>query len=145
MAISFANRRMSDYQKLTVEKALLEKRYPTFRGNHIDRRTDTLTCVGSIQPTPHSDTYQLKLIYPVWGIPKMYVVTPQIEPSPTIHIYQQGHLCLYHPIETPWRDTHHLSDTIIPWTAEWLVFYELYKLYGIWLGKSYSHESTTTK
>ena len=143
MATSFTNRHLSDFQKLTVEKTLLEKQYPAFRGNRIDHRTSTLTFIGNIQPTLHSDTYQLKLVYPVWGIPKMYVVEPMIKPSPDIHIYQQGHLCLYHPVETPWRDQHHLSDTFIPWTAEWLVFYELYKLYGVWLGKSYPHGLTT--
>ncbi len=70
----------------------------------------------------------------------MYVVEPQIKQSIDIHIYPQGHLCLYHPDETPWKDTHHISDTILPWAAEWLVFYELYQINGgIWLGKSIHH------
>lgn len=145
MASKFINGRISDWQKLTVEKNLLEQRFPAFRCNPVARRTDTLTCTGFIQPTPHSVTYRLKLVYPVWGIPKIYVVEPTIQPSLDIHIYPQGHLCLYHPVETPWRDNHHLYNTFIPWTAEWLVFYELYKLYGIWLGKSYPHGPSSTK
>lgn len=32
-----------------------------------------------------------------------------------------------------------LHDKIIPWTAEWLVYYELFKLDGKWLGPEAPH------
>ncbi len=33
-----------------------------------------------------------------------------------------------------------IDDTIIPWTAEWLVFYELWKDTGTWQGAEAPHE-----
>jgi hypothetical protein len=37
-----------------------------------------------------------------------------------------------------------LHETIIPWTAEWLVSYELYLTTGKWLGSSAVHTAKTT-
>ncbi|WP_229368347.1 hypothetical protein [Telluribacter humicola] len=93
-----------------------------------------------MKPTDDSPIYRLRLEYSVWGKPAMYIEEPEIIPSALIHIYKEGNLCLYYPKETPWKDHFHMKDTMLPWTAEWLVFYELYKLYGVWLGKSASHE-----
>ncbi len=146
MRSKFINGHISDWQKLTVEKNLIERRYPCFRCNPVNRKTDSLICTGYIQPTEYSTHYKIRLVYPVWRIPKVYIVEPKVKQSVDIHIYPQGHLCLYHPKETPWKDSHHISHTIIPWTAEWLVFYELYQINGgIWLGKSFHHTHTTTK
>jgi len=33
-----------------------------------------------------------------------------------------------------------LHETIIPWTAEWIVFYELWKITGEWLGSAALHD-----
>ncbi|KAA9341141.1 hypothetical protein [Larkinella humicola] len=135
---------ISDWQKLTVEKNMIENRFKSFRCNAVHRFSRKLISTGYIQPTEYSIIYKVRLEYPVWGIPKMYVLEPHIVQSVDIHIYSQGHLCLFHPAETPWKDTYHISDTIIPWTAEWLVFYELYQINGgIWLGKSIHHDTPT--
>jgi hypothetical protein len=32
-----------------------------------------------------------------------------------------------------------IHETIIPWTAEWLVFYELWKISGKWMGPAALH------
>lgn len=54
-------------------------------------------------------------------------------------MYEHGALCLYEPRETPWRSSDNLHEKIIPWTAEWLVFYELFLIYGKWLGPEAPH------
>jgi hypothetical protein len=48
-------------------------------------------------------------------------------------------LCLYDWREQPWKESRHLHDTIIPWTAEWLLYYEIYKMTGKWIGRSVLH------
>ncbi len=133
--------KISGWRKLTVEKGKIESRFPCFQCNQIKSTTTKLECLGTIQPTEHSMTYKLKLDYPVWGTPRMYVVEPEIIPAAKIHIYQEGPLCLYYPKETPWTNTLHISDTILPWTAEWLIYYELFKIRGEWLGKSALHDA----
>lgn len=143
MAIkSVSGIRVSDWRKLTVEKGMIESRFPCFRCKAVSADTTKLECFGSIRPTEHSITYSLKLDYQVWTTPRVYVVEPEIMPSAQIHIYQEGHLCLFYPKETPWTPVLHISDTILPWTAEWLVYYELFKITGQWLGKSALHDSS---
>jgi hypothetical protein len=45
----------------------------------------------------------------------------------------------YQPNEDPWKLSDDIHQKIIPWTAEWLVFYELYQIYGEWLGPEAPH------
>lgn len=59
-------------------------------------------------------------------------------------MYSNGDLCLYHPPSQPWSDDNDLHKTIIPWTAEWLVFYELYLSEGRWLGPEVQHDAGLT-
>ena len=33
----------------------------------------------------------------------------------------------------------YVHETIVPWTAEWIVFYELWKITGEWLGPEAPH------
>ena len=64
---------------------------------------------------------------------------PQISPSASRHMYGNGALCLYKPTEHPWKSSDNIHEKIIPWTAEWLVFYELYLMCGKWLGPEAEH------
>jgi hypothetical protein len=44
-------------------------------------------------------------------------------------------LCLYHPESDDflWEPKkHHIHNTIVPWTLEWFIFYELYSITGKW-------------
>ena len=43
-------------------------------------------------------------------------------------------VCLYHPSKDEWNPTHWLKDSLVPWTCEWLLFYELWLSTGEWLG-----------
>lgn len=135
----------SAWRKLTVEKGMIESHFPCFRCNSVTPDTTKLECFGSIKPSEYSITYKLRLEYKVWDIPRIYVVEPEIIPTAKIHIYQEGNLCLYYPKETPWRNSLHISNTILPWAAEWLVYYELFKIQGVWLGKSALHDAENKK
>ena len=48
-------------------------------------------------------------------------------------------LCLYHPIID--KPTFRIIPLfqMIPWISEWIVFYEQWKKYGVWLGKEIKH------
>jgi hypothetical protein len=48
------------------------------------------------------------------------------------HTYNTGTLCLYEPDE--WTDSMYLADTIVPWTTEWLINYEIWLATGDWHG-----------
>lgn len=101
---------------------------------------DKLTCKGKLKPDDTCEEYTVKIDYDLKKVPKVYIQHPQIEYNEEIHMYKKDNsLCLYYPQEAPWNNDKDVFDTIIPWTAEWLIYYELYKWCGVWLGKSHAH------
>lgn len=60
------------------------------------------------------------------------------------HVYQQrpARLCLYLPGKGEWSDAEKLSDTIIPWSVEWLHCFEIWLRTGEWTGGGEHPEAT---
>lgn len=124
------------YRTFVMQKLLIEKHFPLFRCRFANRR---LICMGNITPTEGCATYSIEIRYLCGGIPEVRIISPRIQWNKDIHMYRNGTLCLYYPPESPWKPTSNLHQTIIPWAAEWLVFYELFLLKGLWLGKAAPH------
>lgn len=96
-----------------------------------------LTVEGLVRPTPISVEYMVRVFLPRTGIPKVVVVRPELvgrygQRIP--HRYPDGSLCLYYPPNREWRREFFLSETLIPWAAEWIYFYEIWRVTGNWLG-----------
>ena len=45
-------------------------------------------------------------------------------------------LCLFDPDAGEWDSTMLIADTTVPWAAEWLHHYELWRVDGVWRGPS---------
>jgi hypothetical protein len=133
---NFAATRSQHYGRFVLQTYLLAKHFPFLK---CSLRRGKLECVGSITPTEHSETYKIRLRYTEWGFPSVKILHPHIEARPEIHMYRDGTLCLFHPPSQPWTGVDHLHSTIIPWTAEWLVYYELFLIEGRWLGPEVAH------
>lgn len=119
------------------EKQLLQK---NFHFIEISTANDGLTCIGKVSPSAFSITYTYKVKYKIDKPPKVFPVDPRIEYHDDIHIYPQDNsLCLHYPKDFSWTTSSHLYNTIIPWTHEWYLFYELYQIYGKWLHPSVLH------
>lgn len=73
------------------------------------------------------------------GIPTVRVERPKLKPGAP-HLYPDGRLCLYYPPDRRWHSGYLLADTILPWTASWLYFYELWLDTDEWLGPSAPHD-----
>lgn len=109
------------------------------RGRHPD--TDIvlahrrLRWTGSLKPSAFSRTYLVQVIYCPGHMPEVRVLRPVLEArlaESLPHIYQGGLLCLHRSGD--WNGRMLLADTIIPWAAEWLFFYEIWKATGDWHG-----------
>lgn len=129
------NRKFS-YQHFVLQKIYMQKHFPCFQ---CTLKKGVMICSGTIVPSDHCDEYSIALSFRHGGVPKVRIKNPQIEPSPKIHMYTDGALCLYDYREEPWTNKDNIHETIIPWTAEWLVFYEIYKDTGVWLGPEAPH------
>jgi len=120
----------------------MRKHFPRFKCSLKNR---CLQCTGNIIPDEGCNEYTIRIVYHRRGVPKVYIEHPTITPSPAIHTYADGRLCLYDPRVTPWSGKYHLHETIMPWTAEWLVYFELYKIHGEWFGPEAPHSGTDEK
>ena len=106
-----------------------------FRGFSIQSGRGTLTCRGTLQPQQTSPCYEVQVSYKMGRVPRVVVRSPALDPEAP-HRYADGSLCLYWPEEWLWRSDALLADTIIPWTALWLCYYELWLDTAVWLGPS---------
>lgn len=119
-----------------LEKGRIEKHFPFLACKY---RRNCLNCRGQLLPADGCVVYSIQIHYAFGGVPEVWVTDPKIEPSGEYHMYPAGNLCLYDPREMPWRPDMKIHETIIPWTAEWLLFYEIWKISGRWLGAEAIH------
>jgi hypothetical protein len=121
------------------QKRLIEKHYTCFKCS-VDRFG--MSCTGYIQLYEDSPTYKVQIMYSSKGAPKVFIKDPEIKTDHRIHRYADESLCLYYPLEDPWKPQNNIHDTIIPWTAEWLVYYELFLVTEKWHGPQQPHDKT---
>lgn len=94
---------------------------------------------GQLRPTEASRSYRVRIEYRVGSPPRVTVLSPPLRPEAP-HRFRSGRLCLYHPDDRSWYPGQYVADTIVPWTAEWLLFYEVWQDTGNWLGPEVLHD-----
>lgn len=124
------------YRKVVAEGAFIREAFPFL---HVRICGLELICRGRIRPTEQSPRYRIEIRYSPWRSPEVKVIEPKIDFGAGPHMYKNGTLCLHDWHEQPWQNNWHLHETIIPWTSEWLVFYEIWLLSDKWHGKSADH------
>lgn len=121
---------------LAVQDLHVRQRFPRFVCHIVQ---GLAVWKGTLQPRVTSPIYHVEIRYKSRQIPTVRVRKPPLAPhSP--HLYRDGTLCLYWPKEWWWQSDELIAQTIIPWTAAWLYYYEIWLDTGQWLGPS-SHDS----
>jgi len=122
-------------KNLLQQMIAVRRQYPAFSA---DIQKQILYIKGSLQPTPRSDSYEVKIVYHFKRRPVVSVVKPQLvrnfNGDALPHVYPGNTLCLYQPKYYEFRGEHLISETIIPWTSLWLYYYEAWHITGDWLG-----------
>jgi hypothetical protein len=129
------NRRIS----LIIQEGKLKSIYPN---STISRnRENNLKWIGIIRPTPLSKEYEVNLIYGKDKGVDVYITKPKElmlyngkKELPHVYSTKKQKLCLYYPKYREWTVEQLYTDSIIPWTSEWLMHYELWLITGIWNG-----------
>jgi hypothetical protein len=127
----------SRLQELTANARLLRKLYPDGK---VRLKAGALLWSASLKPSDLCCTYSVSMYYDAVRHPKVRVRNPQLEPNAEAHlphIYADGTLCLYKPGEWTWSDM--LATTIVPWTSEWLIHYEIWRVTGSWQASGGDH------
>lgn len=118
-----------------MQKREIEKKF-SFLKCRIEN--DTLVCRGIFQPE-NCNAYDVRIEFRAGCFPQVYILSPEIKPNADIHIYSEGSLCLFYPGDMKWKDTTSIAENTIPWIFEWILFYELYLLTGVWEGEYVPH------
>lgn len=103
-----------------------------------------VTWIGDLRPSPLSHLYRVRIVHLAGYCPKVWVVNPKLqtrEGKRAPHLYPAGNLCLFHPkTDGRWDDSKLIADTLLPWTAEWLLHYEVWLATGVWQGGGHGFE-----
>lgn len=102
------------------------------------------TWTGKLQPQEWGHEYVVKIRFGRSGRPVVHVLDLDLVPRPP-HIFPDGSLCLFKSSESRWSRRLAVADTIVPWTAEWLLFYELWRDTGKWWGPEAPHDPQKQK
>ncbi len=95
---------------------------------------------GNLRPGPAFREYRVEIEYAYKRRPTVRVLDPPLErrspDEPVPHTFdgdsRDPTLCLYFPGE--WDASQRIAETIVPWTAEWLLHYEAWLVTGVWSG-----------
>ncbi len=123
---------------LIVQAAKLKKHYPKSR---IITKPDQLMWKWNLSPSFWSDSYDIKILYKIGCHPDVFVINTKLQRYPgknyLPHVYDtsEQRLCLYYKKAREWKSDMFITDTIIPWTSEWLYHYEIWAGTGKWCGK----------
>ena len=117
----------------------MQRAFPKFK---YSRPNNVPTWYGPLQPTGTSPIYTVKIVYRFAGRrskhPKVWVKSPEIS-SDAPHCYSDGSLCLYFPQDGDWTPYKYVYETIVPWAALWLAFYEIWLDTDHWYGLEAPH------
>jgi hypothetical protein len=100
------------------------------RGSELRWRAD-------FTPTFRSLTYTVEVTYLLWrGRPSVSVLDPPLtdrgDGERIPHVFAGNRPCLHFAQE--WDPSMWLCQTVVPWTSEWLLFYEIWLATGTWCG-----------
>jgi hypothetical protein len=125
--------------------------WPDFSGRKLP--DGTLLWIGPLRP--RAQFYSVSIIWKPRAMSLPYVMAndPPLQPRPggtfaeIPHLIffrdrpEQSGLCLFDPDGKEWSASDLIATTTVPWTAEWLTYYELWHLTGEWLARGVGYES----
>lgn len=137
-------------KRVSVESqiSMMARLFPQFEMKWMD---GTLIWIGKIRPLLRS--YKIAVIWNPSAAyaPDVIVLEPRLEPAPGCemadlpHVYlnkENPHLsdlCLHYPPAKEWSPGMMIAKTIVMWAAQWLTYYELWRMDGIWRGGGIDH------
>lgn len=123
---------------LALQVLYMKERFPGFVFQAKGREAGVW--LGTLQPSPESSRYTVRIEYFTGKAPRVYVTDPMILPKAPHRYPEDGSLCLYDPRDGDYRIGRSLvAATIVPWAAEWLYYYEAWLTTGVWWGPEAPH------
>ena len=126
--------------RLVDQKTELELMYPEAK---VYIKNGVLTWTGIVKPSPCSKEYTIKVEYRMGKYPVTWLMNEELDFETYTQIPHKYNvdlkektvqLCLFMPRKREWTKNCSIADTIVPWTIEWLYYYEIWQITGEWKG-----------
>jgi hypothetical protein len=134
-----ANNKKNWYIFLSIQKFIIEQNFSWLK---LIIKDDIKALYGTGILNINDKEYHIELYYsPFYEFryDRIYIKDKSIKYNDKIHLYRDLSLCLYHPIiDKPKQQIIPLYK-MIPWITEWIIFYNQWKKYGVWLNKEIRH------
>ena len=122
------------------------QQFCNLRANSICRgegqlRAGRLIWQYDVSPSPLSRIYGARIEFVQDNVPSVYIDKPDLAllaaHRDLPHVYEQKppRLCLYLPRTYEWQSWMRLDQTIVPWTALWLFYFEEWLSSNEWKGE----------
>jgi hypothetical protein len=127
----------SRYCNPEIQVLAMRSNYPQF---NVKRKVrGELEFIGDLIVKPELPIYTISITYRGKLRPIVVVLTPPLVDNPP-HVYPgKKDLCLFHPHNYNWTADKLIARNIVPWTAAWIYFYEVWLQTGIWYGPEADH------
>jgi hypothetical protein len=108
-----------------------------------------LTWRYSATPSPLGRWYDLRIEFRQGEVPELFVDAPDLvelgggRELPHVYSQRPTRLCLYLPRAHEWRGEMRIDQTIVPWAALWLFYFEEWLVSDEWKGGG-EHPRTRT-
>lgn len=113
----------------------LQRRYPDAT---VNATLHELVWRGTLRPTEYSDSYEVVISHNLRESPLVYVARPHlqlVQGKRLPHVFRLNLLCL-HTLSRTLIASRQLANTLVPWSVEWLFFYEIWLASGgTWFGE----------
>jgi hypothetical protein len=122
---------------LAQQHLLLRHHDPLGRGQLLSGRLNWFT---SVQPSPLSRPYQIRIELKRHGHPDAWVLSPDLvalaDGRRLPHVYSERplRLCLWLPRAAQWHRNLALTETILPWANLWFAYFEEWLVSNEWQG-----------
>ena len=125
------------YYNSDIQIYAMKSRYPQFKS--LKRGKYDIEFIGDLIVKPEFPTYTVSINYLGNKRPIVKILKPTLDDKPP-HFYQfDNSLCLYHSDNYNWTKEKLIAKDIVPWTAAWIYFYEVWLELGVWVGPAVSH------
>ena len=116
-----------------AQRFFMEQSYP---GCIVRKEGMTLVVDFGIEDPDYATKYRLRIWYRSQREHKLFIIKPKIAPSPAIHMYSDGSLCLYYPPDISPLRRLWIHKDLMPMAALWVCHYEQWLVNGhIWKGR----------
>ncbi|WP_271767911.1 hypothetical protein [Aquimarina algiphila] len=129
---------LKDFISAYIQQKLIEDNFDWVKSFVKDGK---LIGTGKIKPKGCKNTYDIIFEYDPNKKDRkenIFVRDEKIKFGKVPHLYNNNSLCLYHPSDFSPFIPFNFVD-VVPWISKWLVTYELWLKYGVWLDKEFKH------